>query len=366
MKRTFVFTISAMLIATASWGQVKEDFQPSELNQPGQPYPMVNSQGYARFRIKAPEASSVKVTLGLGGSGGTALTKDADGVWTGTTAGPMDKGFHYYHMIIDGAVVNDPGTDNFYGSCRWESGIEIPAPDADIYALKNVAHGHVQQVIFHSPSTQTEKTAFVYTPPTYDTDKKRYPVLYLQHGWGENETAWWRQGHAGLIMDNLIAAGKVRPFIIVMTYGMTNDIQWGHLREFDAKAFENVLLHELIPYVDSHFRTLADRSHRALAGLSMGGVETHLISMRQPQAFSAYGILSGGTYTPDEWKGKEKPQLLFESCGSKEYPKDVKASVESLKAAGYNAHSFVSESTAHEFLTWRRSFYQLAQLLFRW
>lgn len=271
MNKTLLFSISAILFATTSWGQVKEDFLPSELNQPGQQYPMVNSQGYARFRIKAPEASSVKVTLGLGGSGGTVLTKDAEGVWTGTTAGPMDKGFHYYHMIIDGAVVNDPGTENFYGSCRWESGIEIPAPDAGFFALKNVPHGNVQQVIFHSPSTQTEKTAFVYTPPTYGKDNKRYPVLYLQHGWGENETAWWRQGHAGLIMDNLIAAGKAKPFIIVMTYGMTNDVKWGHLREFDAKAFEQVLVRELIPYIDTHFRTIADRSHRALAGLSMGG-----------------------------------------------------------------------------------------------
>jgi endo-1,4-beta-xylanase len=366
MNKTLLFIFSAIFFATNACGQVKEDFQPSELNQPGQLYPMVNSQGYARFRIKAPGASSVKVTLGLGGSGGTELTKDAEGVWTGTTAGPMDKGFHYYHMIIDGAVVNDPGTNNFYGSCRWESGIEIPAPDADFFALKNVPHGNVQQVIFHSSGAQMEKAAFVYTPPTYGKDNKRYPVLYLQHGWGENETAWWRQGHVGLIMDNLIAAGKVKPFIIVMTYGMTNDVKWGHIKEFDAKAFEKVLVSELIPFIDSHFRTLADRSHRALAGLSMGGVETRLISMRQPQVFSAYGVLSGGTFTPDEWKGKEKPQLLFESCGSKEYPKEVEASVQSLKTAGYNAHSFVSDGTAHEFLTWRRSFYHLAQLLFRW
>lgn len=367
MKNTVRFCMMAatLLLSMTANAQVKEDFVPNELNQPGQEYPMVNSQGYARFRIKAPEATSVKVTLGLGGSGGTELKKDADGVWTGTTAGPMDKGFHYYHMIMDGAIVNDPGTENFFGSCRWESGIEIPAPDADFYALKNVAHGNVQQIYFHSNSTNCERRAFVYTPPTYGKDNTRYPVLYLQHGWGENETTWAKQGHAGLIMDNLIADGKIKPFIIVMTYGMTNDVKFGKIREFTAKEFETVLLDELVPYVDSHFLTLADRSHRALAGLSMGGIETKLISLRNPDKFCAYGLLSGGVYSPEEWSGKQKPDLLFISCGSKENPEGVKSSAESLAKAGYNAHSFVSDGTAHEFLTWRRSLYHMAQLLFK-
>ncbi|MDE6785998.1 MAG: endo-1,4-beta-xylanase, partial [Muribaculaceae bacterium] len=175
----------------------KEDFMPNELNQPGQSYPMVNSEGFARFRIDAPTAKSVIVSLGLGGRGGTVLRKDKDGVWTGTTLAPMDEGFHYYHLTIDGATVNDPGTNNYFGSCRWESGIEIPAHDKDFYALKNVPHGNVQQVLFNSPSTGEQKRAFVYTPAEYNDSKKskkRYPVLYLQHGWGEDETAWSNQG----------------------------------------------------------------------------------------------------------------------------------------------------------------------------
>lgn len=192
---------------------VKEDFRPNELNQPGQQYPMVNSQGYARFRVVAPDAKSVIVSLGLGGRGGLVLRKDADGVWTGTTEGPMDEGFHYYHLTIDGGVVSDPGTHNFFGSCRWESGIEIPAHDADFFAMKNVPHGNIQQVLFWSPSTQTNRVAMVYTPPMYGKNKKtKYPVLYLQHGWGENETTWSNQGHAGLIMDNLIAGRKNQTF----------------------------------------------------------------------------------------------------------------------------------------------------------
>ncbi|MDE6115123.1 MAG: endo-1,4-beta-xylanase [Muribaculum sp.] len=343
----------------------KEDFVPSELNQPGQEYPMVNSEGYARFRIDAPTAKSVIVSLGLGGRGGTVLRKDKDGVWTGTTEGPMDEGFHYYHLIIDGAVVNDPGAKNYFGSARWKSGIEIPAHDRDFYALKKVPHGNVQQVIFDSPSTGEQKRAFVYTPAEYSANpKKKYPVLYLQHGWGEDETAWHNQGCANLIMDNLIAEGKCKPFIIVMTYGMTNTARFGSIGSFNYKDFETVLVDELIPFIDKNFRTLPDKNHRAMAGLSMGGMETKNITLNRPEVFGFYGLFSGGTYSPDELKNN-KPKLIFTSCGAKENPERVRNSVDALNVAGFNAVSFISDDTAHEFLTWRRSLKEMAPLLFR-
>lgn len=342
-----------------------EDFKPSELNQPGQEYPMVNSQGYARFKIDAPQAKSVIVSLGLGGRGGTVLRKNKEGIWEGTTDGPMDEGFHYYHLTIDGATVNDPGALNFYGSTRWESGIEIPAFDKEFYALKNVPHGNVQQILFNSPSTNSERRAFVYTPAEYNTGKKKYPVLYLQHGWGEDETAWSNQGHANLILDNLIAEGKINPFIIVMTYGMTNEVRWGRMNEFDWTAFQTVLMDELVPYVDKNFRTIADRNHRAMAGLSMGGMETRMATLARPQVFGYWGLFSGGVYEPKDLEGKQKPNLIFISTGEKENPDGVKKAVESLKDAGYNAESHVSPGTAHEFLTWRRALYQFAQLLFK-
>lgn len=345
---------------------VKEDFVPSVLNQPGQQYPMVNSQGYARFKIFAPDAKAVSVSLGLGGQGGTKLTKGDDGFWMGTTAGPMDEGFHYYHLTVDGGILNDPGALNYFGSCRWESGIEIPAHDQDFFALKNVPHGQVSQILFNSPSTNTQRRAFVYLPYEYEKNpQKRYPVLYLQHGWGEDETAWSNQGHANLIMDNLIADGKIEPFIIVMTYGMTNDVKFGGLQSFTAKEFEIVLVDELIPYIDANFRTLADKEHRAMAGLSMGGFETHLITLRRPEVFGSYGLLSGGIYTPDEIKDNKRAKLIFLSCGGKEMPDRIKEATETLKAAGYNAVSHVSEGTGHEFLTWRRALYNMAQLLFK-
>ena len=348
----------------------KEDFVPNPLNQPGQEYPMVNSEGYARFRIEAPDAKSVIVSLGLGGRGGTVLRKDKDGVWVGTTDGPMDPGFHYYHLTIDGGVVNDPGTHNFFGSCRWESGIEIPAPDQDFYQTRmDVAHGNVQQVLFPSASTGEVKRAFVYTPPTYGKlvkgKQERFPVLYLQHGWGENETSWPVQGCAGIIMDNLIAEGKIQPFIVVMTYGMTNDIKFGGIGQFTAQEFETVLVDELIPYIDKNFLTKADKWNRAMAGLSMGGIETKLITLRRPEAFGYYGLLSGGQYAPEDIKDPKQVRMIFQSCGSKESPDAIMQSTEALKAAGFNAHGFISEGTAHEFLTWRRSLREMAPLLFK-
>ena len=358
---------SCLGFAQVNSTSITEDFKPSTVNQPGQEYPQVNSQGYARFKITAPEAKSVVVSLGLGGAkGGTALVKGEDGFWKGTTAGAMDEGFHYYHVTIDGGVFNDPGALNFYGSTRWESGIEIPAHDKEFYELKDVAHGNVQQILFPSKSTNTSRRAFVYTPPGYQKDKSvKYPVLYLQHGWGEDETAWSNQGHVNLIMDNLIAAGKIKPFIIVMTYGMTNEVKYGGMASFRIEPFQTVLTDELIPYIDANFSTIAKQDGRAMAGLSMGGMETHTITLNKPNVFSYYALLSGGAYKTEEIKDKSKVKLIFISCGSRENPEGVQNAVKGLKDAGFNAVSYISENTAHEFLTWRRSFKELAPLLFK-
>jgi enterochelin esterase-like enzyme len=322
MKTTLALLALAALLTdqlgTAQTNQPADDWKPSVLNQPGQQYPQVNSERRARFRIVAPQAQSVS-------AGRTVLTKGEDGVWVGTSQ-PMDEGFHYYHLTVDGGTFNDPGTLNFYGSTRWESGIEIPAQDQDFYALKDVPHGRIQQVLFPSKFTNSiiARPAYVYTPPDYDKDPmKRYPVLYLQHGWGENEYAWWNQGRANLIMDNLIAEGKSKPFIIVMTYGLTNEGPGpgarrgggapggtnaaptnattnapargpggGGSNPFNAaaEAFEKLLVGELIPYIDANFRTLSDQPHRAMAGLSMGGMETKIITLKNLDKFSHIGL----------------------------------------------------------------------------
>ncbi|MBP5365545.1 MAG: endo-1,4-beta-xylanase [Bacteroidales bacterium] len=371
-KRKSSYRIVKNFNAALDNQEIKEDFKPSELNQPGQEYPMVNSQGFARFRVVAPQAKSVIVSLGLGGNmggvGATVLQKNDEGVWEGTTEGPMDEGFHYYHLTIDGGVVNDPGALNYYGSVRWESGIEIPAHDADFYtAKKDVPHGLVQQIIFWSESTGKFQRAFVYTPPTYNNNpKEKFPVLYLQHGWGEDETAWSNQGHENLIMDNLIAEGKCKPFIIVNAYGLTNDIKFGSgFGQFTGKEFETLLCNELIPYVDSHFKTKTDRNNRALAGLSMGGMTTKLISSRRTDMFASFGLLSGGQFAPGDFKDNKAVNYLFVGCGSKESPDAINKSAADMKAAGYNCVGYVSEGTAHEFLTWRRCLHLMAQGLFK-
>lgn len=222
-----------------------------------------------------------------------------------------------------------------------------------------------------------DRRAFVYTPPGYDEESdKRYPVLYLQHGFGENEYGWSAQGHAGLIMDNLLAEQKARPFLIVMTYGMTNEARVGGLRQFDIGPFQTVLCDELIPYIDAHFRTLADQAHRAMAGLSMGGMETKTITLKKLDTFSHIGLFSGGSIALSDIEDleafKKSNRLVFISYGGHELgnadPRrggDPAANVEALKTAGLNARFYVSPKTGHEWQSWRRSLREFAPLLFQ-
>lgn len=350
----------------------KDDWQPASTNQPGKEYPQVNSEGRVKFRIVAPEATDVGCTF----RDSSEFTKGEDGAWYGYTR-PLDEGFHYYMLKINGAEVPDPNSKYFFGANRWGSGVEVPASDRDFYAVKNdVPHGQLRELLFFSKSTDTTRRAFVYTPPGYDQDPEtRYPVLYLQHGWGENEYGWAVQGHANLIMDNLIAEGKTKPFIIVMTYGMTNEIRFGDLREFKIEPFQTVLVDELIPYIDTHFRTLTDQPNRAMAGLSMGSMETKRITLNNLDKFSHIGLFSGATISTEDVENtpgfRDKVNLLFVSYGSKELGNgrrrggDPKATTEAVKEAGINAHFYVSPETAHEWQTWRRSLREFAPMLFQ-
>jgi enterochelin esterase-like enzyme len=351
---------------------ITDDFLPASTNQTGHNYPQVNSQGRVKFRVVAPEAKSVGVTF----RDSTEFVKGEDGAWIGYTR-PLDEGFHYYAIKVGGAEFPDPNSKYFFGANRWGSGVEVPAQDRDFYSVKNVPHGQVREILFHSTSTDMERRAFVYTPPDYDQDaEKRYPVLYLQHGYGENEYGWNVQGHAGLIMDNLLAEQTTRPFIIVMTYGMTNESRIGGLRDFNIQPFQTVLCNELIPYVDAHFRTLTDQPNRAMAGLSMGGMETKIITLNKLDTFAYIGLFSGGSISIEDIKDmdafKKQNRLVFVSYGSHEVggdgPRrggDPKASVESLKNTGVNAHYYVSPKTGHEWQSWRRSLREFAPLLFQ-
>jgi enterochelin esterase-like enzyme len=370
-----IFSIGGTCLAQSEQTAAVDDFKPASTNQPGKQFPQVNSEGRVRASISAPEANKVQLDIS---AVKYDLTKDTNGVWTGDS-NPQDEGFHYYQLWVDGAAVPDPGSLYFYGAMRWGSGIEIPAKDQDFYALKDLPHGQIRQILFPSPSTNTSRRAFVYTPPGYEKDmNKRYPVLYLQHGWGEDETGWPNQGKVNLIMDNLIAEGKANPFIIVMTYGMTNEVKIGGLRNFDIKPFQTVLINELIPYIDKNFRTLTDQPHRAMAGLSMGGFETKLITSANLDKFSYIGLFSGGAFSPedvDKTPGfKDKVKLVFVSFGSRElenrrpggpFGGDPKENTDAISKEGINAHFYVSPKTAHEWQSWRRSLHEFAQLVFK-
>jgi len=281
--------------------------------------------------------------------------------------------------------VPDPGSLYFYGASRWGSGVEIPAHDQDFYALKNVPHGQVREHIYFSEYNNSMRRCFIYTPPGYDNDlNKRYPVLYLQHGGGENETGWSAQGRAGLIMDNLIAEGKAKPFIIVMDNGNWRPRSGGAQRvegqpwppQGWADDFMHTLTKEIIPMIDANYRTIADQKNRAMAGLSMGGMQTRVITLANPDVFSHVGMFSGGSFSVEDVENapgfKENVKLLFVSFGSRElenrrqgFGGDPRENTENLKKLGMNTHFYVSPDTAHEWQTWRRSLYQFAQLLFQ-
>ena len=363
-----------------------EDFKPATTNQPGKEFPKVNSEGRVRASISAPEAKRIQLDIS---AVKYDLTKDENGVWTGDS-NPQDEGFHYYQLWIDGAAVPDPNSLYFYGASRWGSGIEIPAKDQDFYALKNVPHGQIREQLYFSKNTNGMRRCFVYTPPDYDKDAtKRYPVLYLQHGGGEDETGWPGQGKTNLIMDNLIAEGKAKPFIIVMdngTWRWPENVPRPKPGERPAPGtwppkgwadgFKKTLLEDIIPMIDANYHTLADQEHRAMAGLSMGGMQTRVITLANPDKFSYVGIFSGGSISTEDVNNspgfKEKNKLVFVSYGSRElenrrmgFGGDPKANIEALKEAGINAHFYVSPNTAHEWQSWRRGLHEFAQLLFK-
>lgn len=382
-KSLAVFALVAMTSGICS-AQVLEDFKVTPTTQQGKQYPQVNSERKVRVSIPAREAQRVQLDIG-----GVKydLKKDTSGVWTGESA-PQDEGFHYYQLNIDGASVPDPGSLYFFGASRWGSGIEIPSKDQDFFAMKNVPHGQLRENQYFSKTSNSVRRVYIYTPPGYENNSKKYPVLYLQHGMGENETGWGNQGHANLIMDNLIAEGKAVPFIIVMENsavdlsGMPRRPRPGStpaqggpapsMNSFNfAGQFERILIDDLIPYVESNFRVIADQKQRAMAGLSMGGMQTRSIVKVNPDKFSYVGLFSSGTFSPSEIKDletfKKAGKLVFMSFGSREAAgaAQIGAVAEEWNAIGIKGVSYISPETAHEWHSWRRSLYEFAPLLFK-
>lgn len=381
-KHIICFTIVlATTICFAQTQQINivEDFKPSSVNQQGKLYPQVNSERRVRASISAPQAN--KVQLDLGGVK-YDMVKDEKGVWTGES-GPQDEGFHYYQLNIDGASVPDPGSLYFYGAGRLGSGIEIPATDQDFFALKDVPHGLVSENIYFSKLTNSFRRCFVYTPANYNENTKtRFPVLYLQHGSFEDETGWAVQGKANLILDNLIASKKATPMIVVMDNGYAYKPKDTNPRP--ESIFEEVVINEIIPMIDTKFRTIANRENRAIAGLSMGANQTMRIMMNNLETFSYYGGFSGtanypstdainvSTFLDGKYKDGEalnkKIKLFWLGLGTKEptpFPGSVGAFRAMLDQQKIKYQYYESVGTAHEWLTWRRCLNQFASNLFK-
>jgi enterochelin esterase family protein len=391
-----------------AWAQPPADCTPSVLNIPSAPYPCVFPDNRVMFRVIAPDAQKVVVRLGPGFD----MSKGPDGLWYVTTT-PQVVGFHYYTLAIDGAVVADPATRTFFGSGFYNSAIEIPDPDGDYYALKQVPRGEVRQRWYYSTVTAQWRRAYIYTPPGYETNAKAtYPVLYLLHGWGENEQGWHVQGHVDVIMDNLIAEKRARPMLIVMDNlnavkpgesaalyaargALTQAVPEpppppgtppagrgaggrGAMRPLGSAVFTEMLLTDLIPMVERAFRVAPGRENRAMAGLSMGGMQSFTTALANLDKFAYIGGFSGssggrGGFDPKTSNGgvfadadafNKQVRVLFLGIGSMEGP-GTKTFSDQLTQAGVRNVYYESPGTAHEWLTWRRCLRDFAPRLFR-
>ena len=369
---------------------------PASSNVRGAEYPRILPDLRVIYRVKAPDAQ--KVEFNLGGGRRLAATKDADGFWSATSE-PQVPGFHYYWLVIDGVQVNDPGSETFYGTGKQTSGVEIPEKGVDYYLPKSVPHGEVRERQYFSKTTQEFRRIFVYTPPDYDASPgARYPVLYLQHGGGEDERGWPIQGKLANIMDNLLAEGKSKPMLVVMEQGYarkpgeaqtplgpppagTRATPPDFSRMFTA--LDDVFTRDLIPMIDSTYRTIPSRENRAMAGLSMGGMQTFQIGLAHPEMFASLGGFSGGGggfggpvdlktahggAMADAGAFNQKMKLVWLGIGTAEPPnmyQSVKSYHDALEKAGIKHGYYESPGTSHEWLTWRRCLKEFAPLLFQ-
>ncbi len=359
--------------------EVPADAVIAETTIAGNDFPKVDKEHRAYFRIEAPEAR--KAVLDICGKK-YDMKPDGKGEWM-AVSDPLPVGFHYYFINIGGINTVDPATETFFGCHRQAGGIEIPeGPEGDYYRpQQGVAHGQVRSIYYYAGSTKEWRHALVYTPAEYELKKnakKCYPVLYLQHGMGEDETGWSRQGRMQHIMDNLIASGEAVPMLVVMESGdIKAPFRQGQRFEDYGSSFYQVMTNDLIPTIDQQFRTLTDRDHRAMAGLSWGGRQTFDVVLGHTDLFSYMGAFSGALFGIDMQKaygGKladgeafnREIHYLFLSCGTEELPRfQTDKIAETLRGNGIKVDFQLSEGTDHEWLTWRRGLRQFVPKLFR-
>ena len=380
---TSIITMLIMAFTLPIQAQTNGGCEPSILNVPGALYPQICPDLTVKFRINAPNADKVQIQLDKT----YQLTKGEDGFWTGTSD-PQVPGFHYYSVNIGGLNVNDPGTQAFFGMSRMASAIEVPEKNVDFYLpKKGVPQGALRSKVFFSDVTGEWRRCYVYTPPGYEQNlDQKYPVLYLQHGGGEDERGWANQGNMNFIIDNLIAEGKAKPMIVVMNSGYAVyagtpfPVQDPNARSTEDMfvAFTDMMIKDVIPMIEKEYRVLSDRENRAMAGLSWGVKQTFETTLPNLDLFSHIGGFSGGLrLQPDQnltevFDGvfsdagafNSKVKVFFMANGSEEGA-GAKMLHNALQDAGINSIYYESPGTAHEWLTWRRCLHQFAPLLFQ-
>jgi enterochelin esterase family protein len=389
--------VSCVLLGVTGFAQETGDFKSATTNVWSAEYPRVDSQGRVQLRVKAPDATKVRINFWSNPK--AEMVKQADGFWTYTTP-PMVPGLHYYNFVVDGAEVSDTGSQSFFGGGKYASAVEVPELGSTYYSIQDVPHGQVRDDWYNSKVTGGWRHAMVYLPPSYESSqaKQRFPVLYLQHGGGEDETGWIRQGRANFIMDNLLAEGKTKPMIIVMAYGYarragqpapvvtgppTSPDRAKAMQEMFS-AFEDDLTQALIPFVDKTYRTIPNRDNRAMAGLSMGGMQTFQITLKHLDLFAYIGGFSGagggmggtpfdvktafGGAMSDAAAFNKQVRLVWVGIGTKE-PERMYQGVnnfhKTLESAGIKHIFYESPGTDHAWQTWRRDLNDFAPRLFR-
>ena len=393
MLRSAGLVFVMVFVLEGCWAQKGEAF-PATTNIPGSEFPRINNDLSATFRVQADHAQKVQLLMEFGQST-YDMVRGAEGWWEVTTR-PLLPGFHYYAVSVDGFVSNDPGSRTFFAARKEVSGLEVPGNDSGFFAIKDVPHGTVRTQWYRSSTTGETRRIFVYTPPGYDKSSSRYPVLYLQHGYGEDEAGWSDQGHENFILDNLIAAGRARPMIVVNENGLPGasfqpppppppgsapDVARlrSTVRYFMNEryaSFDKVVSTDLIPFVDANFRTIPDREHRALAGLSMGGAQALRIGLNHLDQFAYLGAFSPAIAITDiakDYEGvladaakvNQQLRLLWIGIGSDDFLfLPVRESHETLEKAGI-AHVWVESSGAHVWTVWRKYLADFAPRLFQ-
>lgn len=379
-RRYAVAMLKMMGIELPTTKEVLNNTVAAPSNMHGCDFPRLDKDNRAYFRIFSPDVKRMQVDI-CGKK--YEMSKDEQGWWTAKTE-PLVVGFHYYFLLVDGFSVIDPMSTTYFGCSRMTSGIEVPeGKEGDYYRPQQVPHGQIRTCTYYAETQQRFRRCVVYTPADYDKNKKkRYPVLYLQHGMGEDETGWSTQGYMYNILDNQIAEGKCEPMIVVMESG---DIEVGFRprpgkdvneeRNLYGSSFATLMINDLIPYIDETFRTYTDREHRAMAGLSWGGKQTFDITLTNLDKFAYIGGFSGAIFGVDvktAFNGvftdakafNKKVHYLFLGCGTEENM-GTEALVKSLRGMGINVDYYVSQGTAHEWLTWRRCLNEFIPHLFK-